>query len=282
MLVCACCVPPVALGILFTALAIVTGSRFVLGWDGRNGMARLLVWTARVIGALLLLVATFLLVLSNDDDLRAKAFSRLMAQMAKASDMDATRCDALGLSGISGHVIELGPGPGSNFRCWGDVNGNPRISSWTGVEPNQYFSQAQKEEADARNATFERTSIWIKGERAQDVPESRYDVAVMTHVLCSVDSPNAVLETAWRALKPGGRIYLLEHVVAPPERWVLRCVQKVVEPILTILADGCHFRDTKTALGLSRFDWESVVPMDAPMPLPLRPHILAKGRKGKR
>ena len=54
--------------------------------------------------------------------------------MTRSSDLDVIRCEDLGLSRITGEVIEFGPGPGTNFRCWSNASS---IRRWVGVEPNE-------------------------------------------------------------------------------------------------------------------------------------------------
>lgn len=43
-----------------------------------------------------------------------------------------------------------------------------------------------------------------------------------------------------RVLKPRGRVYFLEHVIASPDRKLLRFGQQILNPIQQVLADGCH------------------------------------------
>lgn len=275
---CPCCIPPVALGLLTTGLAIVAGARALVPAKGRA--ARCLGGAAWLIAALLGVLAVGIAVLANNADLRDKAFAGLCAKMTQGSEMDGHRCDELGLAGIAGDVIKFGPGPGTNFRCWGASG----VRSWTGVEPNPFFETSQANEAAARNLTFPRRTVWLKGEEV-NVPPATFDVAVLTHVLCSVDSPSAVLASASRALRPGGELFVLEHVSAPLELPLLRLMQRAVAPLLFIVGNGCEFRNTQDELvratehGL--FTPFSITSFNAPVPLPfLKPHIMARATKG--
>ena len=157
--------------------------------------------------------------------------------------------------------------------------GRPGLSQ----EPNSHFEPAQHEEAAARNFTAPRQSVWITGEEV-DVTPASFDAAVLTHVLCSVSDPVAVLRQAARALRPGGRVFVLEHVAAE-EGSSLRSWQHLFQPIFTIVGNGCHFRQLAALLreetfdGLGKF---SITDVEAPLPLPiLRPHILATATKQK-
>ena len=179
--------------------------------------------------------------------------------------------------------LEFGPGPGTNFRCWGNDDGNHtgRIRRWVGVDPNDEFGAMQEAEALKRNATyFPRSSVWLRGEDVA-VEAGTFDAAVLTHVLCSVSDPAAVLRQAARALKPGGKIYVLEHVVAT-EGTALYYAQQLVAPIFYIVANGCNFRDVAAVLRAddSGFTPFAVEALDAPMPIPVvRPHVVATAVK---
>ena len=81
------------------------------------------------------------------------------------------------------------------------------------VEPNSYFEQRMEEEKERRGLEFPLEFVGMKGEDVDDASNGSYDVVVMTHVLCSVDSAETVLANAERALKSGGRMVFLEHVV---------------------------------------------------------------------
>ena len=188
------------------------------------------------------------------------------------------RCEKLRLASKLGglDVVEFGPGPGTNFNCLGeDAATHPK--SWVGVEPNGNFADAQ--DAAAANFTFPRETRWLKGE-VVDVEAASFDAAVLTHVLCSVDDPAAVLEQAARALKPGGTLFLMEHVAAD-EATGLRTLQKALAPAIEIVANGCRWRETEAILRAAKgFEDLAVESFSAdPMPLPFRPHILATARR---
>ena len=112
-----------------------------------------------------------------------------------------------------------------------------------------------------------------------DVAAGSYDAAVLTHVLCSVDDPPAVLGQAARALKPGGKLFVMEHVAAP-EGTTMRALQVAFAPVFDIVANGCKFRPTADILRAEAarrgFGDLSIDAFDAPVPIPfLRPHVIA-------
>ena len=267
--------PPVALALWTTALLVLLGGRALLGTSKSlsSRFLRVITW---VIFAILAVSGVALAALASSDSLRAQAFALLCTKLAKEPEMTPVRCDELGLRNVTGDVIEFGPGPGTNFKCWGDVAGP---SSWVGVEPNTNFESAQNLEAEAFNLTFSRRTVWLRGEDV-DVPAGSFDVAVLTHVLCSVSDPAAVLAQAARALKPGGKMYVMEHVAAV-EGTTGRSVQQLLSPLFQIVANGCQFRHLAAEVaGAAGFEPFEVVDFLAPIPIPpFKPHIRAVATK---
>ena len=275
--VCPCCVPPVAIGLATASLCIVATARLLLG-ESRGFASRALRLLSYVLGAVVLVAAVGLAALASNGPLRARAFAKLCESLAKEPAMLPPRCERLGLgSALAGRaVVEFGPGPGTNFACLDAANAPSR---WTGVEPNRHFEAAQA--AAAAHVAFPRETAWLKGEDV-DVPAGSFDVAVLTHVLCSVDDPEAVLRQAARALRPGGELLVMEHVAAD-DGTATRLAQRAFAPVFEIVGNGCKFRRTADAIravapGL--FEGLDIDEFLAPVPIPfLRPHIIAKATR---
>lgn len=151
---------------------------------------------------------------------------------------------------LQGNVLEIGPGTGPNLRYY------PRDIHWIGIEPNSYMYPYLYKEAERLEL-----SININSGSAEhlEVDDSSIDAVVSTLVLCSVRNLSTVLEEILRVLKPGGQFFFLEHVAAP-KRTFLRQIQNWVQPIWTVLGDGCYpNRETWIALetaGFERVDYQ--------------------------
>ena len=171
--------------------------------------------------------------------------------------------------GLSGEVVEIGPGSGVNLAYL------PRDVRWTGVEPNPFFHPYLQEEADR----LERP-VRLKIGLAEDLglKNGSVDAVVGTLVLCSVDRVEVVLEEILRVLKPGGRFYFLEHVAAPKGSW-LGWLQRAVRPVWCRVLDGCRpDRDTLSRIaqaGFAQLQWEA---FQAPLPV-VSPHICGFAEK---
>jgi SAM-dependent methyltransferase len=278
--------PTVTIQLVVTSLALLYGQRLLFPKSTSYKWARriTLVFTA-LVSLILFALGTFLLVLFLNEDLRSRGFANLcVSQNLRASPLDEHRCGILHKGNTMGRVLEIGPGPGTNFKCFQENNNSSivisssGIESYVAVEPNPYFEEEMRKEHAKRGLSFPLDIAVIKGEEI-DVPSESFDVVVLTHVLCSVNSVDTVLSNAERAVKPGGRIIFMEHVIAP-DGTTTRFVQRIVEPMLTILGN-CHFRNLRREFeerysGSGLFDLTMLENFEAPMPKPMafvRPHI---------
>ena len=103
----------------------------------KEGLFVLVTWVSILIG----LIAIGLGVVSQNPDMKDYIFYRFaILVINKEQPMDVIRCDHV--NHVSGRVLELGPGPGTNFKCW---ENNTKITEWVGVEPNKYFQSFLRE-----------------------------------------------------------------------------------------------------------------------------------------
>lgn len=264
-----------ALWILFKGLDIL-----VLSWllPRFTFASKVYKFLTNVVSALVAVLAISLGFISVQPDLKDWVFYKFaVVVLLQDTPLDPIRCDLIG--GISGRVLELGPGPGTNFKCW--LN-NPNITEWVGVEPNKYFQEQLVREHGLRNLTFPMRTITLKGENLQVDPGS-FDVVIATHVLCSVDDTYGVLRQVKRALKTFGNYYFLEHVAAPVSYTdPLYLSQRLIEPFVNIVGNGCLMKptwlDLTPSTGLPGFD-VSLTHFMAPMPYPMSPHIKGTATK---
>ncbi len=166
-------------------------------------------------------------------------------------------------AGITGTVLEIGPGAGANLQHF------PRGIRWIGVEPNPYMNRYLVHEAERLGMRIE-----LLSGTAEELPlqSASVDYAVSTLVLCSVFDQRRALGEILRVLKPGGRLLFIEHVAAPRGTLLWR-VQKVIKPLWRRMGDGCNpDRDTRTAIANSGFAVIEVDEFNAPLPI-VRPHI---------
>jgi ubiquinone/menaquinone biosynthesis C-methylase UbiE len=139
-------------------------------------------------------------------------------------------------------------------------------------------------EPDRHMARRLRARVAQAGRRAEvvDAPaerlpfeDARFDTAVVTLVLCTVQDPARALEEIARVLKPGGRLLFLEHVRTPDAPRLARWQDRLERPWGWV-AGGCHpNRDTMAALEASPLDVESVQRGEMPKAPPLVKPLVA-------
>ena len=170
------------------------------------------------------------------------------------------------LGGLSGDVLELGPGTGRNLRDY------PPEVRWTGLEPNAFLHPHIE-----RTAREQRRVVDILPGVAEAIPlaDGSVDAAVATLVLCSVTDQAAVLREVRRVLRPGGRFVFLEHVAAAAGT-PRRRRQRRFRPVCRHLADGCQpDRETLAAIRSAGFASISCEQFEVATPFGvLDPHIV--------
>lgn len=142
-----------------------------------------------------------------------------------------------------GLVLEVGVGTGKNLRYYREGH------SVTAID----FSPKMLERA-RRNSLRGGVEVTLQlmDVQALEFPDSSFDSAMSTFVFCSVPDPVQGLGEVRRVLRPGGRIYLLEHVLShrQPARWLMQRLNGIMRTI-----DGANInRDTVGNVELAGFD----------------------------
>lgn len=134
------------------------------------------------------------------------------------------------LSTAYGDVLEIGFGTGLNLHHY-----PAQVRKITTVDPNAGMHRlAQKR---IRRSKIEVDQRVLCGERLP-FEDDRFDCAVSTFTLCSIEDVGQALSEVYRTLKPGGKFLFLEHGLSPEP-----CVQKWQHRLNWLemrLADGCH------------------------------------------
>lgn len=165
MVFCSCCyfsvVPPVTIRLVATSFALLYGQRLLCNNCGK--------WTRRItllvsvlVSVVLSALGIFLLVLATNDDYRRSNFvSFCTGQALRSTPLDEHRCSILNEGVVHGQVLEIGPGPGTNFRCF---HNDTYIDEYVAVEPNPFFEVEMRKELDRQGLNFPLRFVGIKGE----------------------------------------------------------------------------------------------------------------------
>jgi len=174
-------------------------------------------------------------------------------------------------AGLSGTVLEIGPGTGVNLRYF-QKDG----VRWIGVEPNLFMKRYLRQEAARLNMPVE---LRVGTADALPIADCSVDAVISTLVLCCVHNQRQSLREVIRVLKPGARLVFLEHVAAARGSRSRR-IQNLITPVWKRLGDGCHpNRETWLDLeraGFARVDHNRIT---APVPI-VSPQIAGVAVKG--
>jgi ubiquinone/menaquinone biosynthesis C-methylase UbiE len=178
------------------------------------------------------------------------------------------------LAGLSGRVLEVGPGNGLNFPHY-----PPSVAEVVAVEPEPYLRGRAAEAAATAPVP-----ISVADGTADELPaaDGSFDAVVVSGLLCSVADVPAALAEFRRVLRPGGELRFYEHVRSR-DVWFAG-FQQVADLVWPRMMGGCHpQRETRAAID-QVFTIEACrgfrFPADAVI-WPVAPRILGIARKAE-
>ncbi|BAX96589.1 hypothetical protein MSTE_01260 [Mycobacteroides stephanolepidis] len=175
-------------------------------------------------------------------------FSATWSAIARREPPEIKELRAENLRGLTGRVLEVGAGTGSNFSLYPNT-----VASVTALEPESGL-RPQAEDAAAAAAI----PVTVTAGVFEDLTvtgEDRFDAVVCSLVLCSVSDPDRAAAQAFEVLKPGGEVRFFEHVA---HGGALGVAQRAVDATFwPRLFGNCHtHRDTLAALERAGFEIE--------------------------
>ena len=143
------------------------------------------------------------------------------------------------LAGLSGRVMEVGPGNGLNFPHY-----PASVQEVVAVEPEPYLRSRAVEAAAAAPVP-----IRVVDGSADELPaaDGSFDAVVVSGLLCSVADPQRALAEFHRVLRPGGELRFYEHVRSRDA--LFAWFQRAADLAWPHLMGGCHTqRQTQAAI----------------------------------
>jgi ubiquinone/menaquinone biosynthesis C-methylase UbiE len=141
-------------------------------------------------------------------------------------------------AGLTGSVVELGFGSGANLGVL-----PADVTQVLAVEPSA--TALRIAERRIRATGVEVVHVGLDGERIE-LDDASCDSALCTFTLCTIPDATAALREVRRMLRPGGRLHVLEHGLAPDASVV--AWQRRLEPLQGALFGGCHLTRDPLAL----------------------------------
>lgn len=189
-------------------------------------------------------------------------FARLWTVMSGHEPESLRRLRVENLAGLTGRVLEVGAGTGTNFAYY-----PPEVTEVVAIEPEPRLADIA-----ARAARSAPVPVTVRTDTVEDYAAVQpFDAVVCALVLCSVGEPDDVLRQIFSMLKPGGQLRYLEHVAsAGPRAGLQRVADATVWPRLL---GNCHtHRDTEASIAaagfaVSRAHREMALPAWVPLPV---------------
>lgn len=172
--------------------------------------------------------------------------SRLYARQVEQADalgMGERRRDLL--AGLSGRVLEVGAGTGSNLAHYPAA-----VDEIVVTEPEPYLREVLR---TAAAASPRHVQVFDAAAERLPFPDDAFDAVVLSLVLCSVSDPGRALAEVARVLRGDGRLRFLEHVVSDraSHARMQRAADRAGWPVLS---GGCHLgRDSVAAIEAAGF-----------------------------
>ena len=196
------------------------------------------------------------------EDRNSRRFARIYDSMNERSERKLESVRSELFRHVTGNVVEIGPGTGTNLRCYNIAE------HVTLVEPYS----AMRRILSARVGTARNSNLFsIVDGRAESMPadSQSIDTVVSTLVLCSVPDLDRTLAEIRRILKPNGALVFLEHHVG---NGIRSKTQHALTPFMKKYAANCHLdRNTPQAIYNAGLSVQSVIAVPNDLSLRLLP-----------
>lgn len=146
-----------------------------------------------------------------------------------------------------GKILEVGVGTGKNLPYY------PAGAAVTAVDLSEgMLARAQRRSEDLGIAV----DLQLMDAQHLEFPDNTFDAAVATFVFCSIPLPVEGLREIGRVVKPGGDIWLLEHVRA--NKPVIGALMDLANPLVVRLIGANINRQTVDNVRIAKLEIVSI------------------------
>lgn len=174
-------------------------------------------------------------------------FARVWMTMSGHEPESLRRLRVANLAGLTGRVLEVGAGTGTNFAHY-----PVGVTEVIALEPERRLAEVARTTAASAPVPVIVSTAAIEEFGAHE----SFDAVVCSLVLCSVADPDGVVRQLYSMLKPGGELRYLEHIAGVGLRGTL---QKVADAtVWPRLLGNCHtHRNTEASIAAAGFSVDS-------------------------
>ncbi|MCW2560935.1 MAG: methylase involved in ubiquinone/menaquinone biosynthesis [Mycobacterium sp.] len=189
-------------------------------------------------------------------------FARLWTKLSTREPESIRRLRRENLAGLTGRVLEVGAGTGTNFEFYPAT-----VTEVVAIEPEQRLAVLARQAIDKASVPVTVSTDTVEHYVGTSEP---FDAVVCSLVLCSVQDPDGVLRQLFSILRPGGELRYLEHVASAGVR--ARMQRLADATVWPRLLGNCHtHRHTERSIVDAGFEVaetrrEWVLPAWVPMP----------------
>ena len=144
-------------------------------------------------------------------------------------------------------MLEIGVGTGKNMPYY------PKEAEVTAIDLTPGMLNRARERAAKLGVDIE---LRLGDVQNLDFPDGTFDEIVETFVFCSVPDPLLGLDELARVLKPGGRVFMLEHVRS--EKPVMGTLMDALNPVVVRITGANINRHTVENVRRSKLRLERV------------------------
>ncbi|GBG31512.1 Methyltransferase-like protein 7B [Hondaea fermentalgiana] len=234
-------------GLGFFNAAVLGGALATLAVSRRARLA-----AATTAGGLGASLALLYVVMKNSKEASDAVVSRLIPAACEGMDKAMRNIKKELLKDMKGDVLDFGSGDGQYLEYV--AKQGPAVTSVTSLEPLAKFHPKIEARAERLQLPFKGVYPKFSSDMVRERGTELYDFIILGNVLCEVPDQKAAVGDLFQMLRPGGKLYFIEHVAHEPGT-ISNVVQRWIDPVWSVISGGCHC-DRESLKALRSVPWD--------------------------